>query len=94
MANAYLAGATLQEIAASYGRKREAVSKAIKRAGVPVRYKVLSAEQVRDAVARYEGGDSLATLGVHFNVSPDTINRALVAAGVTLRPRPGRRPQN
>ena len=40
-------------------------------------------------IARYENGESLATIGTSLGVSPATIRARLLDAGVQLRPRPG-----
>lgn len=38
---------------------------------------------------RYNGGDSIATIGEAFGVSPATVRARLIEAGVELRPRRG-----
>jgi hypothetical protein len=40
-------------------------------------------------VKRYRAGESIATLGAAFGVSPETVRTRLIKAGVTLRPRRG-----
>ena len=43
----------------------------------------------RDLAKRYKAGESLATIGTSFGVSPATIRARLIEAGVELRPRRG-----
>ena len=45
---------------------------------------------VRQITARYKRGESIATLGKAFGVSPTTVRSRLLEAGVSLRPRAGR----
>jgi hypothetical protein len=40
-------------------------------------------------IARYAKGDSIATIGASLGVSPTTIRKRLLGAGVQLRARPG-----
>lgn len=40
-------------------------------------------------VERYSAGESIATIGHDLGVSPTTVRRRLLDAGVSLRPRPG-----
>lgn len=44
---------------------------------------------VSDLAARYERGDSVATIGHALSVSPTTVRKRLLLAGVRLRPRRG-----
>ena len=44
---------------------------------------------IRQITARYKRGESIATLGKAFGVSPTTVRSRLLEAGVSLRPRPG-----
>jgi hypothetical protein len=38
---------------------------------------------------RYQAGESIATIGAAFGVSPETVRARLMGAGVKLRPRRG-----
>lgn len=40
-------------------------------------------------VERYNAGESIATIGHDLGVSPTTVRKRLLDAGVALRPRPG-----
>jgi hypothetical protein len=40
-------------------------------------------------VDRYNAGESIATIGHDLGVSPTTVRKRLLDAGVSLRPRPG-----
>jgi hypothetical protein len=44
---------------------------------------------VRQLAKRYQAGESVATIGAAFGVSPETVRSRLIAAGVDLRPRRG-----
>jgi hypothetical protein len=42
-----------------------------------------------ELIDRYHAGESIATIGHDLGVSPTTIRKRLLDAGVPLRPRPG-----
>ena len=42
-----------------------------------------------ELVSRYVAGESIATIGKAYKVSPTTVRKRLLDAGVTLRRRPG-----
>jgi len=86
----YRAGSSVYELAERHRVDRKTVSIILERRGVPRRYRLIEGEQLAEAIKAYESGDSLATLGAQMGVSPYTIRRALLGAGVTIRPRPGR----
>jgi hypothetical protein len=44
-------------------------------------------KRVAEAAELYEQGWSLARLGKHYDVDPQTIRKELLAAGLTIRPR-------
>jgi hypothetical protein len=43
-------------------------------------------DQVEQAAERYLAGESLAKLGIRYDVDPQTVSRELKAIGVTIRP--------
>jgi IS30 family transposase len=59
----YQTGATVYEWAAQFGIHRGTVSNLLKRNGVRTRNRPLSATQMSEAIAPYQRGNSLATLG-------------------------------
>ena len=85
----YQAGLTVYELAERHRVDRKTVSIILERQGVPRRYRLIEGEQLAEAIKAYESGSSLATIGAHMGVSPYTIRRALLGAGVTIRTRPG-----
>jgi hypothetical protein len=88
--SAYRSGSTLTQIAVDHGRSKNGISAALKRAGINVRYNLLTPDQVADAARLYDAGLSLVALGAHFEVDASTVRRAFVRAGIATRPRPGR----
>jgi Mor family transcriptional regulator len=85
LARDYEAGASLKELASRYRIHQHTVSAILDRQGVPRRGKKL--DRYRTAVIlAYEGGDSFATLAARYGVNPETVRRALITAGVILRP--------
>jgi transposase len=85
----YSAGISINELAERYQIHRETVFQQIDRLGLPRRYPRLRPTDVLAAVSMYQAGRSLAIIGAHFGVAPHTVGKALVKAGLTLRPRPG-----
>ena len=49
----------------------------------------LTDDDVRKAAALYEAGNSLVTVGEHFDVNARTVRSAFDRAGVAVRPRRG-----
>jgi hypothetical protein len=86
---AYQSGSSVYELAKCHRVNRKTVSIILERQGVPRRYRLIEGQQLAVAIKAYESGDSLATIGDKMNVSPYTIRRALLGAGVTIRTRPG-----
>ncbi len=85
----YKEGTPVNEIAKSHRVTRETVHRLSRAAGLKPRQRGLSPEQGLEAARRYRAGDSLATIGGHFNVHATTIRTCLLAQGMSLRPRPG-----
>jgi lambda repressor-like predicted transcriptional regulator len=86
----YLEGRTIAALAEQFGVHKKTVSAHLQRAGVPRRYRLLGDAEVMEAVGLYATGWSLARLEARYEVQPNTVRRALRAAGVATRPRPGR----
>jgi len=89
---AYHSGSTTRELAEEFAIHRQTVSRALKKAGVPLRAKTrrLDDDQVAEAAERYDQGWTLAQLADHFDVGRETIRRELIESGLTLRSRGGR----
>jgi DNA-binding CsgD family transcriptional regulator len=93
IASAFLAGATLQELADRFGCSTKPIHDALDRAGVtrgagPRRRRLAGREQ--EIVGRYKVGETLAELGAAFGVHPKVITGLLEEQGVSRR-QPGRR---
>jgi DNA-binding CsgD family transcriptional regulator len=86
---AYQAGSSVYELAERHRIDRKTVSIILERQGVPRRYRLIEGHLLTEAIKAYENGDSLATIGARMGVSPYTIRRALLGAGVSIRQRPG-----
>jgi transposase-like protein len=95
VAAAFLSGATVQELADRFGCSTKPINDALARVGVtrgagPRRRRLAGSE--REIVVRYEGGETLASLGAAYGVNPKVIARVLEDQGVSPRS-PGRRRQ-
>jgi hypothetical protein len=76
---------------ADYGLSKASVIQVLEESGVTPRRQPLSPEQVDLAIRLYEEGRSLATVATIIDSSRESIRRALIQVGVTLRPRSGSR---
>ncbi len=83
----YAAGESTYALAKRYGINRQTVSGIVEQLGGRTRYRILSAEQVQDAVQGYESGLSMQTLTDNHGVGISTMRAALLGAGVTPRVR-------
>jgi transposase-like protein len=81
-------GATIDELATTFGIHRTTVMAHLDRQGTPRRSGTVT-KNINEAIRLYETGWSLARVGKHFGVDGETVRRGLRAAGVTLRPRRG-----
>lgn len=86
---AYRSGVAVDELAKRYGICRQTVSGIMRRKAVPNRQPKLDDKAVSMAAERYRSGASLMMLAADLGVSATTVGRALVEAGVSLRPRRG-----
>ena len=89
MAQAYLAGAEMRELADRFGVHPHTVSAALDRLGIPLRRQGLPDRALDEAVHLYRAGWSLAQLGRHYGCAHTAVRAALIAHGVSMRPRPG-----
>ena len=90
LAAAYQAGASVPELATSYGIHRTTVLLHLERYGIQRRSAgpKLTEEEVRQAAAFYAEGESLATVATRFGVNASTIKRGFDKVGVKTRPGP------
>lgn len=89
---AWQGGASQKELVVFYHISRSTLMEHLRRAKVPPR-RALRPEDIQEAVRLYSQGWSLAKLGEKFDVAGATVATALRAAGVSIRPRRGWRPQ-
>ncbi|WP_280450690.1 helix-turn-helix domain-containing protein [Nocardia cyriacigeorgica] len=90
LAEAYLDGKTVYELAEMYGISRDTVGKHLKRMGVEMRMQGLSEEQIDEAVRLYGEGWSAQRIGDKLGVYPQTVRRRLLERGVRMRDTHGR----
>lgn len=86
---AFQGGATHVQLAARFGIAKATVIAHLKRAGVGRPRIAMPAEQLEELARLYRNGDSLATIGARFRLSPKTVWTGLNRAGVPIRPRRG-----
>jgi len=87
----YQAGATVYELGGRFGIARQTVGKILKREGVMMRRRGLTAEQVDEAVRLYESGWSLVRVGERMNIDPTTVLNRLRERRVRMRDTCGRK---
>ena len=93
LAAEYLAGASIEALAKSYGCSDGTVQNALRRCKTPKRSrsdssalrKVLTSEQEQDLAISYQQGSSLEALGAKFTCSPVTVRNMLLRLGVPRR---------
>jgi DNA-directed RNA polymerase specialized sigma24 family protein len=86
----YHAGAKLRELGAQFGIHPETAGLLLRRNGVEMRLKGLSAEQETEAELLYASGLSLRRVGQRLGVDGETVRRVLVSRGVRMRDTHGR----
>jgi lambda repressor-like predicted transcriptional regulator len=82
----YQAGCSSNALAREYQVSRNAVTAVLEREGVPRRYNLLKAEDVKRASTLYLQGRSLASIAPEFGVDYKTVRTALLRAGIEMRP--------
>ncbi|WP_280208174.1 recombinase zinc beta ribbon domain-containing protein [Nocardia cyriacigeorgica] len=90
LAQDYLGGKTVYELAEMYGISRDTVGKHLKRMGVGMRMQRLSEEQIDETVRLYGEGWSAQRIGDKLGVYPQTVRRRLLERGVRMRDTHGR----
>jgi hypothetical protein len=89
---AYEAGASARQVAATLGVSKTGVLALLRALGLePRARRGLSESEVDEAAALYESGLLLREIGAVFGVSRDCVRLALKAAGVQMRPGLGAR---
>jgi len=84
---AYISGAPTTELMKTYGLSKSAVLKLLRDREVPMRRQPLTSEQIQHATALYESGATLVKVSEQLGSPTESIRRALIEAGVTIRPR-------
>lgn len=83
----YESGLTQREVGARLGFDQSSISHALKRAGVPSRRPVVTAEQRAELVRRYEAGEPVATILSATSLCESVMYRALHKDKIPLRKR-------
>jgi DNA-directed RNA polymerase specialized sigma24 family protein len=81
----YQAGATVYELAQIFNVTRQTVALRLKEAGVVLRLKSMTSEEIARAVTLYTVGWSLARIGDELDFDPNTVQKELRRAGVAMR---------
>jgi AraC-like DNA-binding protein len=81
-------GDSIDELASAFGIHRTTVMTHLDRAGVERRTGLIQ-RHLDEARRLYEDGSSLARVAEHFGVDAETVRRAFMDAGISLRPRRG-----
>jgi transposase len=94
----YVAGESLDDLAAEHGVDRHTITRMVQRAGVAIRRPgrpgTLADEEIPTVIARYTSDPrrwNLTALAEAHGTSRKSIRRALVDAGVAIESRPGPR---
>lgn len=90
VAERYIAGATVYELAAEFGCHRATIAERLKLAGVTMRHQPTTTEQVDEIVRLYESGLSMAKVAQQVGVSARTVFNYLRDRGVQSRDVHGR----
>jgi DNA-binding CsgD family transcriptional regulator len=85
LVEAYKSGATVYELADSFGIERRTVSNILKREGVETRWRRLTEEDIDEVVRLYATGLSAARIADRFGVNADTVRYQLRKRGVKMR---------
>lgn len=86
----YSEGATVYELAGEFGIERRTVAVRLKAAGVVMRQRPASTEQITEMKRLYELGLSVAKVGDRVGFSSKTVLTYLRAEGVRMRDSHGR----
>ena len=81
----YLGGDSANVLARELAAHRTTAVKVLRDAGVEVRYRILTDDDIDEARRLYESGLSLAAIGEHFGVAARTVLNVFRKAGVATR---------
>ena len=87
---AYEAGASTTQLRAEFGLSQGGIVGVLQRHRVTTRFQGLTELETTEARELYESGLPLAKVGDKLDRAPSTVRKALVRAGVVMRPRGGR----
>jgi DNA-binding CsgD family transcriptional regulator len=87
LAEAYKSGTSINELAAQFGIDRSTILNHLKSMDIPRRYPALEPDQCEEVCRLYEGGLNSTQIGQIFDVSPDTVLRAIRKNGISPRQR-------
>lgn len=90
LAQDYVGGMTVYQLATKFGISRDTISKHLKRLGVEMRNAGLTEEQIDEAVRLYSDGWSAQRIGDRLGAYPQTMRRRLLERGVRMRDTHGR----
>jgi len=85
----YVGGIETTDLTVKYGLSKTSVLKLLDSNGVSMRRQPLTEEQVTDASVLYESGKSLTAIVEQLDLPRESIRRALIDAGITMRRRGG-----
>jgi transposase-like protein len=89
VAEQYLAGANMNQLAARYEVHRTTIAECLNKQHVPVRKLGFPIAAIDEAATLYCAGWSLVRLAEKFDCSDSTVRTALIGHGVQTRPRNG-----
>ena len=81
----YQSGAAMNALAQAYGIHRNSVRAHLYKAGIAIRRRGLTEQQMDEATRLYLAGNSLARLGEQLGCDQTTVRRALSKRGVVMR---------
>ena len=87
LVEAYKAGTSIKDLADEIGINRSTILKKLQGMGIPRRYPALDQGQCQEVCHLYERGLNSTEISQMFDVSPDTVLRAIRRGGVEVRRR-------
>jgi hypothetical protein len=93
LVQAYRDGASTTELRRRSNLSQGGVIKILHDHSVAMRGQGLADNHIPTTAELYRSGTTLAQLGEHFGISPNTVRRVLVSTGVVIRARGGSKPR-
>jgi DNA-directed RNA polymerase specialized sigma24 family protein len=90
LADRFLAGATVYELAAEFACNRQRVARLLRREGIRLRLDGRTPEQIDEAAHLYKTGLSLQRIADRFGSTARTVRSRLLKRGVVMRDTHGR----